>query len=63
MHLDELKRRELPAESSGHGRVQSCACRPRQAAKEQPMLDVMLLAVGVGFFALSIAYVYACDRL
>ena len=27
------------------------------------MLDVILLAVGLGFFALSIAYVYACDRL
>lgn len=26
-------------------------------------LDVILLAVGLGFFALSIAYVYACDRL
>jgi len=27
------------------------------------MLDLILLAVGLGFFALSIAYVYACDRL
>jgi hypothetical protein len=31
--------------------------------KEQSMLDVILLAVGLGFFALSIVYVYACDRL
>jgi hypothetical protein len=31
--------------------------------KEQSMLDVIMLAVGLGFFALSIAYVYACDRL
>ena len=31
--------------------------------KEQPMLDVILLAIGLGFFALSIAYVYGCDRL
>jgi hypothetical protein len=34
--------------------------------KEQSMLDaldVILLALGLGFFALSIAYVYACDRL
>ena len=35
----------------------------RQSPKERPMLDVILLAVGLGFFALSIAYVYACDRL
>ena len=31
--------------------------------KEQPMLDVILLAVGLAFFALSIGYAYACDRL
>jgi len=27
------------------------------------MLDVILLALGLGFFVLSIAYAYACDRL
>jgi len=27
------------------------------------MMDVVMLAVGVVFFALSIAYVYACDQL
>jgi len=27
------------------------------------MLDVILLALGLGFFVLSIGYVYACDRL
>jgi hypothetical protein len=27
------------------------------------MLDIVLLAVGLGFFALSIAYTLACDRL
>jgi hypothetical protein len=31
--------------------------------KERHMLDFILLAVGLGFFALSIAYTYACDRL
>jgi hypothetical protein len=35
----------------------------RSFVKERPMLDLILLAVGLGFFALSIAYVYACDRL
>jgi len=27
------------------------------------MLDVVLLALGLGFFALSVGYAYACDRL
>jgi len=36
---------------------------PRKPRKEQPMLDVILLAVGLGFFALSIAYAFGCDRL
>jgi len=27
------------------------------------MMDVVMLAVGAVFFALSIAYVYACDLL
>ena len=31
--------------------------------QEQPMLDVLLLGLAVVFFAGSIAYVYACDRL
>ena len=27
------------------------------------MLDVIMLAIALGFFALSIGYAYACDRL
>jgi len=27
------------------------------------MLDLVMLAIGFAFFALSIGYVYACDRL
>jgi len=49
---------------------QSGACRSsincrqkRPDRKEQAMLDVILLAVGLGFFALSVAYVFGCDRL
>ncbi len=30
---------------------------------EHPMLDLILLAVGLGFFVLAVAYTYACDRL
>jgi hypothetical protein len=32
-------------------------------SRSTPMLDVVMLAVGAVFFALSIAYVYACDLL
>jgi hypothetical protein len=28
-----------------------------------PMLDLIMLAIGLAFFALSVAYAYACDRL
>jgi len=27
------------------------------------MLDLAMLAIGLGFFALSVGYVFACDRL
>jgi len=27
------------------------------------MMDVIMLAIGLGFFALSVGYVVACDRL
>jgi len=27
------------------------------------MLDLLMLAVGLGFFALSVGYAYACERL
>jgi len=27
------------------------------------MLDILMLALGVGFFALSIGYAHICDRL
>jgi len=31
--------------------------------KERSMLDVIVLAIGLGFFALSVGYTIACDRL
>jgi len=27
------------------------------------MLDVIMLAIGLGFFALTVAYAFGCDRL
>ncbi|MBN9263488.1 MAG: hypothetical protein J0I75_02790 [Hyphomicrobium sp.] len=35
----------------------------RTDRKEQPMLDVIFLVGGIGFFAVAIAYAYACDHL
>ena len=32
-------------------------------ARSIQMLDVILLAIGLGFFALSVGYTIACDRL
>jgi hypothetical protein len=47
------------------------ACRHRASAKtpqelsarSTSMMDVIMIAIGFVFFALSIGYVYACDRL
>jgi hypothetical protein len=32
-------------------------------ARSIAMLDVVMLAIGLGFFALALGYTYACDRL
>jgi hypothetical protein len=31
--------------------------------KEHPMMDVILVAMALAFFALSVGYTIACDRL
>jgi hypothetical protein len=36
---------------------------PWDATQEHPMLDIIMLALGLVFFALSIGYAYACDQL
>jgi hypothetical protein len=48
----------------------ACARSPQQLPAscrlllgDIPMMDVIMIAIGVVFFALSIGYVYACDRL
>jgi hypothetical protein len=35
----------------------------RAADGDTAMMDVVMLAIGVGFFALSVGYAIACDRL
>jgi hypothetical protein len=38
--------------------------RPRQSAtRSSSMMDILMLALGFGFFALAIGYTYACERL
>jgi hypothetical protein len=36
---------------------------PRPIRKEHPMMDAIMLAIGLVFFALSVGYVLACDQL
>jgi hypothetical protein len=31
--------------------------------KEYPMLDILMLALGLGFFVAGIGYAYTCERL
>jgi hypothetical protein len=31
--------------------------------QEHSMLDVIMLALGLAFFALAVGYTYACERL
>jgi hypothetical protein len=31
--------------------------------QERPMLDLVMLAIGLAFFALTVGYAFACDRL
>ena len=47
---------------------QGCArrhriCFHKDFIRSTSMLDLIMLAIGLAFFALSIGYVYACDRL
>jgi len=39
------------------GRTSFAHCRSSK------MMDVIMLAIGLGFFVLSVGYCYACDRL
>jgi hypothetical protein len=41
-----------------HGRA-----RKNKRDKEHLMLDVVMLALGLGFFVAAVGYTYACERL
>jgi hypothetical protein len=38
-------------------------CHPSEDGQENPMLDFIMLALGLGFFAAAVGYTYACERL
>jgi hypothetical protein len=54
-----LPRRAVPHESV----ARSAQHHALLVARSIKMLDVILLAIGLGFFALSVGYTIACDRL
>jgi hypothetical protein len=47
--------------------LNALACKQRLAAAggggSTEMLDIIMLAIGLGFFALSVGYTIACDQL
>jgi hypothetical protein len=46
-----------------HSRHHEIGCAPSRRDKEHPMLDVLMLALGLGFFVAAVGYTYACERL
>jgi hypothetical protein len=45
------------------GRLRNGCVRHKDATRSIPMMDILMLALGFGFFALAIGYTYACERL
>lgn len=35
----------------------------KQATRSNSMLDIVMLALGLGFFVVAVGYTYACERL
>jgi hypothetical protein len=36
---------------------------PHLTHQEHSMLDIFMLALGLGFFAVAVGYAYSCERL
>ena len=45
------------------GSPRKCCSRYRDATRSNPMMDILMLALGFGFFAVAIGYTYVCERL
>ena len=48
-----------------HRNPSSAVTRNKCTASDQehPMLDIVMLALGLGFFVVAVGYTYACERL
>jgi hypothetical protein len=51
----------IQIQSNAPARHQLALCQV--FARRTSMMDTVMMAIGFVFFALSIAYVYACDQL
>jgi len=54
--------RRLDAGQNGISPLIICWHFP-ELRSELPMMDIVMVALAAGFFAVSIAYVYACEQL
>ena len=49
--------------ASPRGHREKVAPHFGDATRCNPMMDILMLALGFGFFALAIGYTYVCERL
>jgi hypothetical protein len=54
-----LIQRRPPCRKHAKGR----ALQGNERDKEHLMLDILMLALGLGFFVAAVGYTYACERL
>jgi hypothetical protein len=52
----------MPGIRAGAPRLPAGA-RLARTEESHPMLDVFMLVIGIGFFALAVGYASVCDRL
>jgi hypothetical protein len=57
-HLSRFHRDQAPRPP---GRIELAVTALRQ--REFAMLDIVMLTIALGFFALSVGYAHACDEL
>ena len=67
LHLENICRtvppkRRLPSAATTN-RLQEPDVFVRKTAWSIPMMDLILVALGLAFFVLTVGYAYACERL
>jgi hypothetical protein len=60
LFLPDISQLQFPSFSYLHSPI---LLAPTHWKRERPMLDLIMMALGLGFFVLSIGYAVACDRL